>query len=282
MASSVPIQYPAASSHTRAVPRWWGHVRVYTRIALVFAWTSLFLVSRLTLWPLRWWAPPRVDWRIREAIQKVWGIGTRRIMGMRLTVKGKEPEDPYFLVSNHLSYVDIIAYSCCVRCIFVAMKEMRAWPLIGYTISLMQTIFVDRLKPRDAVRVNEAVTQALVEGKSVIMFPEATTSTGDEVLPFRGAILDAAVRLQQPVHFATIEYRPTPSCPRPGQTVAWVDETPFGDHARELLRARRIEAVITFGPEPIIPTTRRELALRLEQAVRTQLLGLGAGTQPDN
>jgi 1-acyl-sn-glycerol-3-phosphate acyltransferase len=273
MASSIPVQYPVAGAPPRVIPRWWANGRMAARIALVFGWTSLFLVTRLALWPLRLWAPPRVDWRIREAIQKVWGEGTRRIMGIRLTVHGEEPKDPYFLVSNHLSYVDIILYSCCVRCIFVAMKEMRGWPLIGYTISLMQTIFIDRFKPRDAVRVNDAVTKALTEGKSVIMFPEATTTTGHEVLPFRGAILDAAVRLQHPVHYATIQFHPTPSCPHPGRTVAWVDETPFGDHVRELLRARRMEATITFAPEPITAPTRKELALKLEQAVRRQLMG---------
>jgi len=273
MASSMSIQYPATSAPPRAIPRWWGNVRMVTRIALVFAFTFGFLVTRLTLAPLRWWAPPAVDWRIRAFIQKFWGRGTAWIMGLRITVIGKEPDDPYFLVSNHLSYVDIVAFSGWVRCIFVAMKEMSGWPLIGYTITQMQTIFIDRLKPRDAVRVNDAVTKALTEGKSVIMFPEATTSTGDEVLPFRGAILDAAVRLGHPVHYATIQYHPTPSCPNPGRTICWVDETPFGEHVCGLLRARRTKATITFAPDPITATTRKDLALQLEAAVRRQLLG---------
>ena len=273
MASFMPIQYPVATDPPRALPRWWRNGRMATRMGLVFAWTFLHLVVRLTLLPLRWWAPPSVDWRIREVIQKVWGRGTQRIMGIRVKVIGKEPEDPYFLVSNHLSYVDIIAFSGCVRCIFVAMKEMSHWPLIGYTVTQMQTIFIDRMKPRDAVRVNEAVADALSNGKSVIMFPEATTSAGDEVLPFRGAILDAAVRLKHPVHYATIQFHPTPSCPFPTRTVCWVDETPFGEHARELLRARRIDATITFAPEPIQADTRKDLALKLEAAVRAQLLG---------
>ena len=273
MASSMPVPYPAANTAPRIIPRWWGNARMVTRLALIFAWTFLFLVVRLAMRPVRWWTPPAVDWRIREGIQNLWGHGTRRIIGMRLTVIGNEPKDPYFLVSNHLSYVDIIAYSCCVRCIFVAMKEMSTWPLVGYTITQMQTIFIDRLMPRDAERVNESVRAMLQAGKSVIMFPEATTSTGGEVLPFRGAVLDAAVRLQHPVHFATIQYHPTPSCPHPERSVCWVDATPFGEHAGELLRTRRIQATITFAPEAITAGTRKELALKLEQAVRRQLLG---------
>lgn len=277
MAASIPLF--ADATPPNPLVRAGRALRMVSRATALFAWTFLFLVVRLGLRPLRWWAPPGVDWRLREGIQKCWGRGALRIMGIRVTVIGTEPRDPYFLVSNHLSYIDIVVYSGWVRCIFVAMKEMRGWPLIGYTVAQMQTIFIDRLKPRDAVRVNHEIQERLTEGKSVIMFPEATTGTGDSVLPFRGAILDGPLQCNMPVHYATIQYHRTPGCPNPAQTIAWVDDTPFDDHIGAILRVRRLHATIRFAPEPVQATTRKELALRLEEAVRDQLLGSAEDTR---
>ena len=70
-----------------------------------------------------------------------------RLSGIRLTVDGPLPKSGtqgLALVSNHLSYLDILIYSAIQPCLMVAKKEVRDWPLIGWITAQAGTIYVER------------------------------------------------------------------------------------------------------------------------------------------
>jgi len=194
------------------------------------------------------------------------------IIGMRIVRIGEPPQPPFFLVSNHLSYVDIIAYAACLGCVFISRGEVADWPGIGLVVRGVGTIFINREKLQDIPRVIGEINQALDEGLGVILFPEGVSGAGDRVLPFHPSLLEPAAKANYPVSYAAISYRTEPGATPAYLAVNWWDDVTFGRHARELLKLSRFEAFITFGSHAIRSDDRKALAKSLWGAVNDQFV----------
>ena len=111
-----------------------------------------------------------------------------------------------------------------------------------------------------------------------MIFPESTTTYGDTLLPFRAALLQPAVDLRLPVHYAAIAYTTPADGPRAEDVICWVDDTPFAVHAFRLLRLRAFDVVVVIGDLPIVGTDRRQLASSLHAAVEVSMAAAQLGT----
>src|SRR5688500_585758 len=89
----------------------------------------------------------------RNWIFRYWAKTVALVLCMKITVEGVPPKAPFFLVSNHLSYVDIIAFASQLDCVFVSKSEVRDWPVIGFLCRSMDIIFIDRERRADIPRV---------------------------------------------------------------------------------------------------------------------------------
>ena len=266
--------FPADTPPAHATLRRGGRWRAALRIAGLLAWTlAAFLLwaigSVLTL-PV-----PRARLRWRQLSVRHWALGMSRLLGMRRRILGRPPHAPFMLVTNHLSYLDIILLASCVEGVFVAKRDMRSWPLLGPLAQLTGTIWVKREVRRDAVRVLDRIDAAIARGDGVILFPEGTTSSGSALLPMRPALLDWAAREQYPVHHAALTYRNMPGSPSAELGLCWWGGMTFGSHLLGVLRTRSFEAVVDFAPEPITAPTRGTLADRLQQAIAQRFVPVG-------
>jgi 1-acyl-sn-glycerol-3-phosphate acyltransferase len=153
---------------------------------------------------------------------------------------------------------------------FVAKSEVRSWPLIGWFATNLGTIFVERDRPRDAVRVGDEVRRALDAGEVICVFPEGTTTDGSMVLPFSSVLISAAVDKSIPVQPVSIAYR------RPDgemcRRAAFTGDATLVASIWELTGGGRSQVTLTFL-EPIEPrgVDRRTLARLAEDAVRESL-----------
>jgi lyso-ornithine lipid O-acyltransferase len=240
------------------------------RTAALAGWTFSLLTVRIALRPLGRISPV-ADRVIHRVFVRNWSRGALAILGVRVRTIGPRPPVGHFIVANHLSYLDILVFARETGSVFVAKKEMDGWPIVGFVVRSMNTIFVNRTNFRDPVRVNKLIDEHLEQGQSVMIFPEATTSYGDDVLPFKAALLEVPAKRNKPVHYAAIRFEKTDACPEPEHTVAWVDDTPFHKHAWRMIRTPRIDACVTFGTETVAATDRRVLAAELESRVRRLL-----------
>jgi 1-acyl-sn-glycerol-3-phosphate acyltransferase len=190
---------------------------------------------------------------------------------MNINVRNQPPTGSFLLVSNHVSYVDVIALAAQCDCAFVAKREIASWPLLGLIFKTMDTIFVDRRSTRDIFKVTQGMAQTLQSGLGVVLFAEGTSGNGHSLLPFKTALLELAARDQAPVHYASVDYSVPPGETPADLSVCWWGDMTFPDHLFRLLQLPSFQANLVYGPEPIIAADRRVLAANLWSAVDAQL-----------
>ncbi len=232
------------------------------------------LGAAILLWYAVWWlgrlftlgSRPRAA-RWRETVFQSWARVAVRVLAVDVSVEGRLPTEPCVLVSNHLSYLDIVVLAGVVRAVFVSKSEVERWPLLGPVTRHMGTIFVDRTAKRDLPRVNRRIAAALADGDTVVLFPEGTSSRGAEVLRFKPSLLEPAVQSSYPVCYACLAYRTPPQAPPASLVVCWWGDMTFFGHVFQLLQVPRIEASVVFGDEIFRETDRKVLADELWRSV---------------
>jgi len=206
-------------------------------------------------------------WRWLRSVYRFWGSTLLRILQVEVEAHGRPPENPFLLVTNHLSYLDILVLTSLADCTFIAKSEIRGWPLIGWACRAVDTVFVDRERRRDVVRVRKHMVEVLEQGRGLVLFAEGTTSRGETILPLRSSLLAAAAAEELPVSFGTLGYRTPPGKAPACDAVCWWGDAALAPHFLSLVQLPRIYATVTFGPEPIRDGDRKSLARTLHQAM---------------
>jgi len=136
-----------------------------------------------------------------------WSAGLVRAMGLSLDIQGKPRPGATLIVANHVSWLDIAAiHAAAPHARFVSKADVLDWPLLGWLIRGAGTLFIQRERKRDAVRVVHAMAESLRHGDTVAVFPEGTTGTGPELLPFHGNLLQAAISTGTPVQPVVLRF----------------------------------------------------------------------------
>jgi 1-acyl-sn-glycerol-3-phosphate acyltransferase len=135
-----------------------------------------------------------------------WSARMLAVLGIRLVRDGRIGAGPLLLVANHISWLDILAINAVQPARFVAKADVRHWPLLGWLVACGGTLFIERERKRDALRVVHQVAAALRAGEILAVFPEGTTSDGHGVLPFHANLLQAAVATHAPVLALALRY----------------------------------------------------------------------------
>ena len=230
-------------------------------IALSTLTFTLYAVLLFGLAVIRHSTRRRARWQ--ALILHRWAQMSAFILGLRIDASCNPPTAPFLLVSNHLSYVDVVVLASRLECSFIAKKEVESWPIIGTLCRGVGTILIDRKKRRDLTRVNDEIAQALEDGRGVILFAEGTSTKGSSVLPFRSSLLEAAARLGFPVSYAAVNYRVLGDAPPASLSVCWWGDMTFGSHFVGLLGLKQIQSTVAFGSHEIRADNRKTLADRL-------------------
>jgi len=212
---------------------------------------------------------PRLEQSARDARVQAWARGMLRVLGVGLEVQGTPPSaGPLLLVSNHISWLDILVMHAARHCRFVAKADVRRWPLIGTLATGGGTLYIERASSRDALRVVHQMVRSLEAGEILAVFPEGTTSDGHGLLPFHSNLIQAAVASAapvQPMALRFIDARTGRMAPGPSYVG---DETLLGSVWRTL-SGGRLTAVVRYGlPETADGRGRRAWAADLRERVQ--------------
>ncbi|MEO8805168.1 MAG: lysophospholipid acyltransferase family protein [Burkholderiaceae bacterium] len=136
-----------------------------------------------------------------------WATKTLRLMGITLRVEGAPVAGAVLLVANHISWLDIMAvHAVCPHARFVSKADVKSWPLMRHLVDAGGTLYLERERKRDALRVVHAMAEALKAGDTVAIFPEGTTADGQALLPFHANLLQAAIATETPVQPVAIRF----------------------------------------------------------------------------
>lgn len=129
----------------------------------------------------------------RGRLNRRWSRGVLRICGVRLTVEG-EPvaAGPILQVANHVSWLDIFVLNAVRPSAFVAKREIRNWPLVGWLVAGAGTVFIERGQRHAMQAVAQIMQTRFARGEALTLFPEGTTSGGMSLLPFHTGLFESA------------------------------------------------------------------------------------------
>jgi 1-acyl-sn-glycerol-3-phosphate acyltransferase len=224
---------------------------------------------------------PLVDDRRRRWLVKRWSRRLLRILKVNARVHGDlRTGGNVLLVANHISWLDFVVLNAYHPARFVAKSELATWPVVSRMIRGAGTLFIDREKRRDTHRVIQQMAQVLASGDVVAVFPEGTTTHGDDVLPFHSSLLQPIVAADGHVQPVAIRYR-TPDGER-ALAPSYVGDTTFGESFWAVCGERAL--VVDLVPRPPLPARvahRRELARAAEASIRTALAEPVPATAPE-
>lgn len=151
--------------------------------------------------------------------------------GMRVHVTGRPLCSHVLIVSNHLSWLDIMIIAGASGAAFVSKDDVARWPVFGWLAGLNDTVFVARADRRNVHNQAAAVRRALATGRPIALFPEGTTEGGRAILPFRASLFAALAPplphvMVQPV---AIDYGGA------AHDIAWVGKESAGANAKRVL-----------------------------------------------
>lgn len=148
-------------------------------------------------------------WPVRYAdgVARAWASALLWVCGIRVRTQGQRPvREPQLIVSNHVSWLDIVVINSVLPSSFVAKSEVRRWPVVGWLVAGAGTVFIERSR-RHAVRdVVVALQSRFAQGEPVGLFPEGTTSDGAGLLPFYASLLEPALVTGVPVQPVALRY----------------------------------------------------------------------------
>jgi 1-acyl-sn-glycerol-3-phosphate acyltransferase len=187
---------------------------------------------------------------------------------------------PVLIVSNHISWVDIVVLAAIAPMVFVAKREVASWPLIGAAAKVQKVIFVDRVRRQQTPETNKRIAERLAEGHPVVLFAEGTSGDGNRVLPFRSALIGAVETACAEAGLGEVALQPMSICYTAQQglpttrtdqpLVAWYGDLDFFPHFAAFIRRGAVTVTVSFGT-PVTctaATDRKLLAKELETDVR--------------
>lgn len=142
----------------------------------------------------------------RDALIRQWNADVLRHLGVKREVRGELAHGATLVVSNHVSWMDIMAINSVRTCQFVSKIEVASWPIVGPMVTLAGTLYIDRSKRRDAQRVLHVMANQLKAGRCLAVFPEGTTGPGPQLLHFHANLLQAAIDAQSDVQVVVLRY----------------------------------------------------------------------------
>ena len=219
------------------------------------------------------WRFPSLDTAGRQRRIQWWSAGLLRVAGLQLQVSGTPRSGATLLVANHVSWLDIAAiHAVAPQARFVSKAEVLAWPLLGWLIQGAGTLFIERERKRDALRVLHQVADSLKAGETVAVFPEGTTGDGASLLPFHANLLQSAIATGTPVQCVALRYaEPTQ---RFSEAAQFLGETTLLQSVWRMLSARGLSVHVgLLPPQGARHADRRALAAHLREQIHARLHG---------
>lgn len=218
---------------------------------------------------------PRLTVLQRLSRVQAWSAQLLQILGVELEVVGvfPSPQDSVLVVANHVSWLDVAALHAVLPQVrFVAKAAVHHWPVVGPLCRAGRTLYIERQRKRDAMRVVHEMANALRLGDSVAVFPEATTADGHALKPFHANLLQAAIVAERVVFPVALRFSDPQHAISPA--VEYVGDTSLLRSVCRILWASQLKvSVLACEPVVAVGAERRALAQECRALIESRLSG---------
>ena len=211
--------------------------------------------------------------RLLKATKRWWLFRITRLLGMEIEVLGTVPEKSStgtLFISNHVSWTDIPVVGGLTQLNFLSKAEVKNWPLVGRLAHGTGTLFIQR-GSGDAGKVSVQIADYLRQGRSVLFFPEGTSSNGRSLLRFHRKLFQTCEHIETRVCPIVIHYSVEGLDHNP---VAFIGDDELTRHIWNLLSYPRIKVTVAVleprlltldGLDKQISSIRLDMAQQLER-----------------
>lgn len=244
------------------------------RLLNMFVVLLLGILIALATLPLR--RTGKVSEHFFMAIASWWHRRMLGAMGIRVRVEGELKPQAGIWISNHISWLDILAIASQAPVHFVSKAEVRRWPIIGFLAAQTGTLFLRR-GANQTGQIVSAMQEKLKDGYAVLFFPEGTTGHGHYVRRFHSRLFDAAIELHAPIVPLALRYEHDP---QPHPVVPYINQQTLLHNLWGVLALP--DLLITLIARPALSAEgaeRRRLSEQSREEVR-EALGLPAPALP--
>ncbi|MCB5362646.1 1-acyl-sn-glycerol-3-phosphate acyltransferase [Pusillimonas sp. CC-YST705] len=216
-----------------------SYLRVLIRFPLILLWLISCLLSVATLYA--WVSAPR-----RSRMNRAWSRLLLRLCGVKLKVTGQPQLTGAVLwVANHVSWIDIYVLAGVRGILFIAKSEIRQWPVIGWLVARVGTVFLQRGQRNSLKQVAEQMAERFSRGEALGLFAEGTTSSGLDVLPFHASLFDPAMRTEVDIQPVALRFFYQG---RRSEFAAFVGEETLVQNLWTLMKAKGVAVEAVFLP----------------------------------
>jgi 1-acyl-sn-glycerol-3-phosphate acyltransferase len=195
--------------------------------------------------------------RTHPYVTSWWHNRLADILGVRITVAGHRPAPPALLVSNHVSWLDIVVLGGLTHTDFLSKHEVRRWPVVGWLAARAGTLFIRRGQGETGA-VSRQIGERLREDGLLTLFPEGTTTDGRELRPFFSRLFAAAIDTGTDVVPVALRYHINGGF---DPVAPYTDEQSLAENLRGLISREQTQVHVVFGaPISLEGHSRREVA----------------------
>lgn len=229
------------------------HLRALLRVLLMISGTMVLVIGQFGWLVVQGFIPGLP--KRQSPLVRAWYGYMLWLLGIKVTVVNRRnlSKKQKIILSNHISYMDILVLGAYFDCFFVAKMDIAGWPIFGFLAKVGGTVFITR--QRQHVKTQLDLLQTHVDaGQSLLIFPEGTTSNGTLVKPFKSSLLNAAFNAKKPPVIQPVSLIYTHMNRKKMQThrdydhVAWYDDMTLVPHLWQALRQKSFTAKVVIHP----------------------------------
>src|SRR5690606_9294588 len=130
-----------------------------------------------------------------------------RSFSMNMQVVNQPPlDEKSLIVSNHMGFIDILLLASQSPVLFVTSNEMRETPFLGLLTEMAGCIYVERRSRTKILDELQNIVKALKDGFRIVLYPEATSTNAEQVLPFKKTLIMAAAYAEIPIQPVVVNF----------------------------------------------------------------------------
>jgi 1-acyl-sn-glycerol-3-phosphate acyltransferase len=220
--------------------------------------------------------------RLQRSIPHLYHRILCTLIGVRIREVGQRSRaNPVLILSNHVSWLDVLVVTALTPVVFVAKSEVARWPVFGWLAKLQRSIFINRQARHQTGAATREIADRLLGGDAVVLFAEGTSSDGIRILPFRSALIGAVHHALgdsthhseitvQPMSLAYVRLSGLPMGRALRDRVAWYGDVELIPHLLHVLASGAIDVTVSWGEAVAydMRADRKQIARGAEQSVR--------------